>query len=422
MHAVSRRTFLAGLASAPLVPLPKSSAAALPNPTQSGIDHIVLVMMENRSFDHFLGWLPNAAGKQATLAYPDVNGKLVNTFHLTNFQNCQYANPDNSYAGGRVEFDNGGCDGWLKANTQDHFSIGYYVQSDLSFLGSAAPGWTVCDHYFSAILSSTYPNRIYQHAAQTDRISNTLSLSTLPTIWDRLSAAGVSGRYYFNDVPFLALWGFKYLPITRPYLDFLLDCAIGNLPAVSFVDPRFQNEALGTSNDDHPHADIRNGEAFLYQIYRAVTTGPQWKKTLLIITFDEWGGFFDHVPPPTAQIPPGDMRAGNLDGRLGFRIPALLISPRARRGYVDSMPFDHTSVLKLIEWRFGLPPLTVRDSTANNLALALNFNEMDLSAPAYDVPRGPFGAACASSPTTGSEDEEWSGLLQMARSYGFWSL
>src|SRR5262249_10724154 len=122
----------------------------------------------------------------------------------------------------------------------------------LAFLGQAAREWTVCDRYFAAIMAETYPNRIYQHCAQTDRLSNTLELSTLPTIWDRLSDAGLEGRYYFSDVPFLVFWGLKYVPIARPLAAFLADAAAGTLPDVSFVDPRFLESSTGTSGDDHP--------------------------------------------------------------------------------------------------------------------------------------------------------------------------
>ncbi len=204
-----------------------------------------------------------------------------------------------------------------------------------------------------------------------------------------------------------------------------MDCAAGNLPEVTYIDPRFLDEASGTSGDDHPHADIRNGEAFLNQIYTAVTTGPRWKSTLLIINFDEWGGFYDHVPPPTAPIPTADQAAGNQDGRLGFRVPALLISPWSRRGYVDHTQYDHTSILKLIEWRWGLPPLSVRDATANNLALALNFGQPSLMAPQYPVPVGPFGAACSPAALSNvpvnlsSGDNEWAPVLALAHQYGF---
>src|SRR6185312_987293 len=237
------------------------------------------------------------------------------------------------------------------------------------------------------------------------------------------AAAGLDGRYFFNDIPFTAFWGAKYLGITHPYAEFVAACESGLLPQVSYVDPRFVDEASGTSNDDHPHADIRNGEAFLNQVYTAVTNSPAWPNTVLIITFDEWGGFFDHVAPPLGPIPPADAALGS-DGRLGFRVPALIVSPFAPRQFVARRACDPTSVLKLIEWRWNLAPLTVRDATANNLAAILNFDQPDLSAPAFSVPPGRFGGACTSGlapvvPSSSGEQNEWSAVANLASQYGF---
>ena len=190
-----------------------------------------------------------------------------------------------------------------------------------------------------------------------------------------------------GDAPFLGLWGAKYVPIARPYRAFLLACATGRLPHVSYVDPRFVEELTGTTSDDHPHADIRNGEAFLNEVYTAVTNGPAWPRTLLVINFDEWGGFFEHVPPETAAIPPASAAAGDTDGLRGFRVPCLLVSPLARRRFVAGTLFDHTSVLRFIEWRWDLEPLTIRDATANNLADALDFAAPRARAPQYAVSR-----------------------------------
>jgi phospholipase C len=238
----------------------------------------------------------------------------------------------------------------------------------------------------------------------------------LPTIWDRLAAAGLSGHYYYSDLPFLALWGAKYLPISRQVSQFFVDCAAGTLPNVSYIDPRFVDESSGTSGDDHPHADIRNGEAFMASLYTAVTASPNWPNTVLIFNFDEWGGFYDHVPPPTAPIPPADQAAGNQDGRLGFRVPCVVVSPWTQRGSVGKNVYDHTSILRMIESRWSLPPLSVRDQTANNLADILDFSSTNLQAPQYNVPAATFGAPCGS-PSTSAED--WTGLLTLARSTGW---
>ena len=433
MQTISRRALLSRLAAASLAGaadaapfstfLSEDHERTLPAPQKSGIEHIVLVAMENRSFDHILGWLPRANGRQKGLSYPDKSGHRHSTLHLTDYQNCSYADPDHSYAGGRIQYDGGKCDSWLPATTNDLFPIGYYEAKDVSFLGHAAPGWCVCDNYFAAILAPTYPNRFYMHSAQTDRLDQSTALSTLPTIWDRLAAARIDGQYFYNDIPFTAFWGFKYLGISFPYAEFLGLCDSGMLPRSLTSTRASSDEASGTSNDDHPHADIRNGEAFLDQVYSAVTNSPAWQSTVLIITFDEWGGFFDHVPPPLGPIPPGDAAVGS-DGRLGFRVPALIISPLARRRRVVGIPFDHTSVLKLIEWRWNLAPLTVRDATANNLAAALNFDEPKLDAPVYKVPIGPFGGVCNSgltprTPQPNSEQSEWPAVRSLAEQYGF---
>jgi phospholipase C len=392
--------------------------STLPDPNTCGIDHIIVLMMENRSFDHFLGWLEGADGRQHGLKYVDAAGVQHRTYSLApDFQGCGHPDPDHSYEGGRVEFNNGACDGWLRAGQNDEYAIGFYTKKDLDFLGDAATGWTTCDNYFSPIMAGTFANRVYQHAAQTDRLDNTFEVSALPTIWDRLAAAGLEGRYYFSDLPFLALWGNTYLSIGRPFSVFLADAAAGRLPHVSFVEPRFLGEEFGLSNDDHPYADIRNGEAFLNLVYSAVTQSPAWPRTLLIINYDEWGGFFDHVPPTTTPIPPADKLAGNQDGRRGFRTPCLLVSPFAQREHVAHLEVDHTSILKMIEWRWNLEPLTVRDESASNLAEVLNFGAPDLKAKQFDVPAGPFGGAC--SPVSRSAEEEWQPLVQMAADFGW---
>jgi len=423
--SLTRRAFLGGMAalggSAAIggSSLLAQTAASLPNPDTSGIKHIVVAMMENRSFDHLLGWLPNANGKQAGLTYQDRNAVLHSTHHLLDFQGCSHPDPDHSYTGGRIEFGGGKCDGWLRAGSNDGFCLGYYAQTDLAFLGKAAPLWTTCSGYFAAIMAETYPNRIYQHAAQTDRLDNSTSISGLPTIWDRLHAAGVSARYYYSDVPLLALWGSKYSNISSSIADFYSAASGGSLPAVSFVDPRFLGEAQGTSNDDHPHADIRNGEAFLSTVYSAITNGPGWSGTVLVINFDEWGGFFEHVPPTTAAIPPATAAAGDKDGRRGFRVPCIVISPWSRRSHVDSGLYDHCSVLKMIEWRHHLTPLTIRDKQAVNLARVLDFTSPNLQAPQWFVPQGPFGKSCSSTQTSTAEQIAWLRLANLAASTGW---
>jgi phospholipase C len=400
----------------------------------AGFDHVIVVMMENRSFDHLIGWTPKADGQQAGLWFTDKVGNRHRTFTLApDFQGCAFEDPDHSYAGGRVQFNNGACDGFLRAETNDVFPIGYYRHTDLDFLGQAIGDWTTGDRYFCSILGPTFPNRFYQHSAQTDRLSNLLVLNTQPTIWDRIAAAGLTGRYYYSDLPFIALWGAKYLPIAHTVDAFFADAAAGTLPNLSFIDPSFAGEGSGTSNDDHPLADIRAGEHFLWKIYTAVTNSPQWERTVLVVNFDEWGGFFDHVPPPIGARSPIDDTTGN-DGRLGFRVPLLVVSPFARQKYVAHDVYDHTSILRMIEQRFGLAPLAARDASARNLGEVLDFTQAPRTAPQYPEPPVVSGDACpatvASTVSIAARDggtatllrsrrTTWHGLRAFSQSHGW---
>ena len=411
--------------------------ASLPRPDESGIEHIVVVMMENRSFDHLLGWMPNANGRQAGLTFLDNNGNPNPTYRLTYYTGCTHPDPDHSFAGGRSEYDNGKMDGWLRTGTNDIFCIGYYEEADLPLFATLARNFTTLNNYFPSILSSTFPNRVFQHAAQTDRLSNTFDLSMLPTIWDRLQDAGVSCRYYFSNVPFLALWGEKYIPISALYPQFALDVASGTLPSVSFVDPIYTILDDGSGNDDHPHADLRKGEIFLRNIVTTLASSPMWEKTVLIVNRDEWGGFFDHVAPPRI-IAANDVDTDLVDGKalLGCRVPTLIVSPFTRgnpaKPRINTLLYDHTSVLKLIEWRWALEPLTPRDASNEiaNLASALNFKNPDTSIPELPVIPEPLPQPCVldnenlpsggggvvSTPANTGQDDETYDLYQLLKS------
>ena len=408
---MTRREFLQGAVGLGLagMGIPGGASAleedlpALPDPRTCGIDHIVVVMMENRSFDHLLGWVPGTEGRQAGLAYRDKTGGPCDTHDMGaagNFQGCGWADPSHNAAGGRKHVNGGAMDGFLQTDPTepgDLFPIGYYTGAHLPFYAGAAAHFTICDHYFSGVLASTYPNRVYMHCGQTDRMSNTTEISSLPTLWDRLAQAGISGRYYFSDLPVIALMGPRHLAISRPFPELARDAARGRLPAVSFVDPHFAIEPIGTSNDDHPMADLRRGQAFMNRVYGILSSSPQWEKTLLVINYDEWGGFFDHVPPPAAPVSPEEAAIGN-DGLLGIRVPCVLMGPKARQGEVCSLQLDPNSILNFICWRFGLEPLGVRGKSSVNLAYALDLESPPrLEAPAFNVPPAPMNTLCLAS-------------------------
>jgi phospholipase C len=374
----------------------------LPSPRNLPIDTFVVLMMENRSFDHYLGWLPGADGRQAGLHFTDSKGHTFATHRLgNNYQGCGFLDPDHSWQGGRTELDGGRMDGFLLAQS-DVFSIGYYTEQDLPFTPAVAKAFTAFDRFFCSVLSSTYPNREYMHAGQSyGRMDNSLPTSSggFPdtTIFAALSRAGVSNRYFYTDLPVSAFWGQPGLARSSQVQNYYEQAASGTLPALSFVDPAFNGEDQGTSGDEHPHGDIRVGQAFIADVVHAFMQSPQWRRGALFIVYDEWGGFFDHVVPP--RVP--DLRpSADIDkdfGQMGFRIPAVVVSPYARRGHVDHSIYGFESILKMIRYRYGLPPLTPRDLYANNIAAAFDFEHPTFSPPALPTPAHVISSACSGS-------------------------
>lgn len=366
----------------------QAKASALPAGRNLPIDTFVVLMMENRSFDHYLGWLPGADGMQSGLQYTDADGQSFATHRLTgDFQGCDHPDPDHSWAGGRQQFDGGKMDGFLRSGTNDVFSIGYYQEDDLPFIPHVAQSFTTFDRFFCSLLGSTYPNREYMHSAQSYGMTdNSFPIATggFPdtTIFAALAKAGVSNRYFYSDIPFSALWGAPGIARSGQVQEYYERCASGTLPAVSFVDPSFNGEDQGTSGDEHPHGDVRTGQAFMADVVHAFLESPQFRRGALFIVYDEWGGFFDHVAPPRV---PDARSSADLDadfGQMGLRIPAVAVSPYARRGHVDHGIYGFESILKMIRYRFGLDPLTRRDAYARNIARSFDFD----SKPRLDVP------------------------------------
>jgi phospholipase C len=419
---MDRRTFLkttGGLAAGAALSPDMLRAAT------SKVKHIVVLMMENRSFDHFLGWLPNANGKQAGLQYVDVNGVSHATHDLApDWVGCTYNDPDHSYDGGRIEVDNGLMDGFMKTSTADVYAIGYYDEADNHFLPRFARNFTTCDMYFPSLLGPTFPNRIFQLCGQTDRLDDSISLCSYPTIFDHCTSAGVSSKYYYGNVPFLTLFPIDAILYANSFSDFLSDCANGTLPSVSFVDPSF-TLVLNTANDNHPHSDIRNGDALTAQVYNAVVTSPAWENTVLVLNHDEWGGFFDHVPPPRA-LAPNDTDTDLVDGKalLGCRAPCIVASPwtvgTPSNPTVNHTVYDHTSVLKMIESVFNVQPLAARETSSDvgNLLSTIDFHRQPKSAPALPMPQPVKPESlCASSINPGGglarSDDEANGFVRL---------
>jgi phospholipase C len=386
-------------------------ASPLPAARNLGVDTFVLLMMENRSFDHYLGWLPGADGRQAGLSYVDRSGHRLATRPLApDWQGCGHPDPDHSWDGGRRQLNGGRCDGFLKTGN-DEFAISYYRDGDLGFIQSAAKAFTTFDHFHCSLMAATLPNREYMHAAtsygQTDNNlpPQTQYQSGFPdtTIFAACERAGVSNRYFYNDVPVSALWGSPGLARSGPVTEYYERCAAGTLPHVSFVDPNFAGsvgEGPGLSADEHPHGDVRAGQAFMADVVHAFMESPQWSRGALFIVYDEWGGFFDHVPPPRV---PDERSSTNLNqdfGLMGFRIPALAVSPWVKRQHVEHSTYGFESILKMIEYRFGLAPLNTRDWHATNIAHSFQWQSKPvLTPPDLPRPQAVVSVACAGGPS-----------------------
>lgn len=389
--------------------VPSGSILDLPA-REAPIDHVVILMMENRSFDHFLGWLGEDAGylergvrnygptfridarSAASFTAPD--GSVVPSFHLpsdempNSWRGCGFEDPGHGWGAGRAQRDRGFLG---EGSGNDRFALGYYQGDDLPFTSRLARRFTTFDRYHCSVLGPTQPNREYLHGAQSGgHKNNYLPIRELgfqwDTVWDRLRAAQVPVRSYFSDLPSLAMWGLRMGDIIRPIDQYFSDCRRGRLPSVTFLEPPY---APWWQADDHPHADVLAGQRFVRDTFTAFARSSHWERGLFVLTYDEWGGFFDHVPPPVLP----DSRASADDeenfGQAGFRVPTVLASPYARPGYVDHRTYDHTSITRFLEWRFlGAPPegpgtgdapwaLTLRDRHANNIGASLGVADPD---------------------------------------------
>ena len=386
------------------------------------IDHIVVLMMENRSFDHMLGYLrlsgrrPELDGLQAGMAnvYRDSSGKFpqydgssfaVHELPATQLTKAQ----DPPHGGSSVDKQLKGKNGGFVQTYMDERGgpsevhpgdvMGYHTERHLPVYDHLSEKFCICDRWFSSVAGSTLPNRLYAMAGRAagKRENDSPPIYHLPSFVRHLDdVKGVSWATFVhdltpilwavdNDYPFLHLidehvaWFDGHF--RPPYFGdtFIQRAAAGKLPSVSWIDPSFADLRTGLmriisppSNDDHPPSDITLGQALVLKVYDALASSPNWKKTLLVITYDEHGGFYDHVPPPLN--PPDD--DPKVFSRYGVRVPALVVSPLVGRRSFSHEVFDHTSIIKTILLRFTrdkntIPDMGKRVSNAQHLGVLL---------------------------------------------------
>jgi phospholipase C len=388
----------------------------------SVISNIVVLMLENRSFDHMLGFLYADSGNvsPAGQAFDGLTGKESNSdgngatvavfkidpagkspyfmpgadpgegYSATNsqlFGSTQAPDPAIATSGGFVT-DFAYTLGWeskekgwsILPGTVDSDIMGVFTPAMLPVLSGLARGYAVCDQWFSSAPTETLPNRAFASAATSQgHMDDKTKTYTCPSIFGLMS----------NNQLGWAIYGYNAEPLTRlnfpdttnapeehfgQFPDFQAAAAAGSLPAYTFLEPSWE----ATGNSQHPNYNVALGEQLIHDVYYALRDGPKWNETLLIITYDEHGGCYDHVAPPLGATPP-DNSAGEYGfdfKRFGVRVPAVLVSPLIAPGTVfrvpsTSVPIDHTSILKTVEQRWGLPALTARDAAAPGLGAVL---------------------------------------------------
>ena len=407
----------------------------MPNDQLSSINQIVILMLENRSFDHMLGFLYADTGNVSPAGQPfdgltgqesnrGSDGAPVSVFKIQSSDPSPYfmpgADPGEGYdstnsqlfgattaptppAATNAGFVNDFAytlgweqkEGWsILPGTVANDIMGIFTLDMLPVLAGLARGYAVCDQWFGSVPTETLPNRAFALAATSQgHMDDKTKTWTSPSIFSLLTANNLNWAIYGYDTPPLTRLDFTDITGADEshfglFTDFQAAAAGGTLPPFTFLEPSWG----ASGNSQHPNYNVALGEQLIHDVYDALRNGPAWNSTLLIVTYDEHGGCYDHVPPPTNAVPP-DNTAGEYGfdfKRFGPRVPTVLVSPLIAPGTVfrvgaDAMPLDHTSILKTIETRWNLPALTARDGAASDVGGVLTLATPRTDDPLMDV-------------------------------------
>lgn len=441
-------------------------------PILPGIEHLIVVMLENRSFDNILGALYANSSPQMFLPagsnprYEGLQPGLGNPANSSYFSGAPaqtvpvkvgaisttVPEPDPEETFTNVSYQLFGpaapaaIPRWpLKGFVVNYATTGTinpaqimqcYDSSQVPVLATLAREYAVCDAWFSSVPSQTWPNRAFAHAGTSNgHVDNGTPPDPLEwnirTIFSVLTQMNVSWKVYHDTLLVPSLTRLMFPGLSDPLLDshfdtsggFQRDCASGALPKYAFVEPSF----LIDPNDEHPPHDVNSGEAFLHAIWSAISASPAFNQTMLVITYDEHGGCYDHVLPPFGANPPDSADKAGDDGfgfdRFGVRVPTVVISPLIPRGLVfrsdTSVPYDHTSILATLRDWLQIPPELMlpsqRIATAPTLAQLVSLTEPRTQQPATTPP----AAAPIATPTTAAPNDLQRSLVSAAaRRYG----
>jgi phospholipase C len=381
-------------------------------PSMPQIEHIVVLIMENHSFDNLLGMVPHdVPGRRSVDGLHLRHGKPTN-FNLDSSRArvvaqhgswpCQLSGePTQTWNASHEAYDNGLNDGFVRASGP--VAMRFWDQRDIPFTYSLARYFPLGERYFCSVLGQTFPNRSYFFAGTSSGTINDTIAPAPPangSIFDRLDAHHIDWAVYYEpgngSYPSLLLVPGTDTPARasriRTFDQFLVQAAAGKLPQFTFLDPNYH-----TTSEENPQ-DIQVGERYIAQVVHTLMRAHTWKHTVLFITYDEHGGYYDHVPPPPAIAPdsiPPMLTATDVPGsfnRYGFRVPLLVVSPWVRPGYVSRITQDHTSIAAFIERKWNLPAMTFRDANAHPMIDYFEFRK-----PAFATP-----PELAAAPTLGS--------------------
>jgi len=384
-------------------------------PSMHQIKHVVVLMMENHSFDNILGMVPHRVrGRGAVDGLRVHHGRITNSnpgpegrVHAKHASTpCQVPQePSQAWNPSHISYARGSNDGFVRASGPS--AMWFWDNRDLPFTYSLAKHFPIGQRYFCSTLCQTYPNRRFFFTGTASGLISTNLTETNRirpangTIFDRLDAHHISYAVYYQDLPSWAIVPGAVTPARglrqHKFDQFYPHAAAGRLPAFTFLDPNYS-----TTSEEDPQ-DVQVGEDFIARVVHALMRAPTWRHTALFITYDEHGGFYDHVPPPRAIKPdnippmlsPGDIRGGY--DRYGFRVPLIVVSPWARPGYVSSVVQDHTSMTAFIERKWNLPAMTFRDANANPMTDYFDLRHAAFAEPptlAAAPPLGPGIARC----------------------------
>ncbi len=373
--------------------LPASTQGkSFPMGDQIPVDTIVIMMLENRSFDHSVQDAPSAGidveVAPADFANPDPDAVSVPMFRDTTL--C-FVDPDHSWPAVHAQIDGGKMDGFVTSNDATHETpipgipldmmkgnraMGYYTEDDIPFTYWLAKQFAIGDHYHASVPGPTWPNRMYLYGASSfGRTDNSFPENVEATLMDYLTTRGIDWKIYRSETPCYGIFPDRIIEAIAQkrvvdLSEFTTDAKKGTLPPVVFIDAGFSisDSNSYTQEDEHPPGMMQFGQRATAGIVNTLMDSPQWKRAAMFITYDEHGGLFDHVVPPKA-CPPDDLPAENAGpgegfDELGIRVPFIVVSPWAKKNFVGHHVYDHTSIVRFVESRFTLPALSGRDANA----------------------------------------------------------